>query len=186
VGEASILSRIAFLSFVCWDFEAVVQHGRYVAAHDARGTLRCLECLTEPSRTVVPLGLLLHSRSPEAQGNHDHDSKPLGRSVIEVAGVKAIVTMIPELTGRRGYGMCRTFRFCAAVPLGLLLCSGSHWAWGNHDHNSEPLGCRTAEVTRVKAVVTTIPEPTGRHTYGMCGMFYFLRCHTTTFESSDD
>jgi hypothetical protein len=38
-GGASILSHAAFLSFVRWDFEAMVEHGRYMAAHDPRGTL---------------------------------------------------------------------------------------------------------------------------------------------------
>jgi hypothetical protein len=38
-GGASIRSCAAFLSFVRWDFEVVVQHGRYVVAHDPRGML---------------------------------------------------------------------------------------------------------------------------------------------------
>jgi hypothetical protein len=69
--------------------------------------------------------------------------------------------------------MCGTFRFCTAVPLELLLRSGSRGARGNHDHDSEPSGRRTAEVAGVEAVVTTIPEPTGRRTYRMCRTFRF-------------
>jgi hypothetical protein len=127
-GGASILSRATFLSFVRWDFEAVVQHARYVAAHNPRGTLRCSEHLAKPSRTALPLGLLLGSGSCGAEGNHDHDSKPSGRRTAEVAGVEAIVTTIPEPMGRRAYGMCGTFHFCAIILLGLLLCSKTHGA----------------------------------------------------------
>jgi hypothetical protein len=39
-----------------------------------------------------------------------------GCHAAEVAGVKVIVSTIPEPTGRRAYGMCRTFRVWAAVP----------------------------------------------------------------------
>jgi hypothetical protein len=85
-GGASVLSRAAFLSSLRWDFEAVVQHGKYVAAHDPRGTLRCSKRLAEPLRAAVPLGLLPCSGSQGAQGNHDHDSKPSGRRAAEVAG----------------------------------------------------------------------------------------------------
>jgi hypothetical protein len=35
------------------------------------------------------------------------------------------------------------------------------------------MGCRAAEVARAEAIVTTIPEPTGRRTYRMCGAFHF-------------
>jgi hypothetical protein len=120
-GGINILSRVAFPSFICWDFEAVVQHGRYVVAHDPRGTLQCSERLAEPSHTAVPLGLLLCSGSHGAQGNHDHNSEPSGCHAVEVAGVQAIVTMIFEPTGLRTYGKCRMFYFCAAVPLLLSL-----------------------------------------------------------------
>jgi hypothetical protein len=139
-----------------------------VAAHDPRGTLRCSECLAEPSRAVVPLGLLLRNGSHEAQANHNHDSEPSGRRATEVAWVEAIVT-----TRCRAYGMCGPFHFCTAVPVGLLLHSGSCGARGNHDHDSEPLGHRAAEVAGPEAVVTMIPEPTGRRAYGMCGTFRF-------------
>jgi glycerol uptake facilitator-like aquaporin len=44
---------------------------------------------------------------------------------------------------------------------------------GNHDHDFELLGHHTAEVMGVEAVVTTIPEPMGLRTYGMCRMFHF-------------
>jgi hypothetical protein len=97
-GGDNILSRVAFLSFVCWDFEAVVQHGRYVVTHDPHGTLRCSEHLAEPSHAAVPLGLLLHSRSHGVQGNHDHDFEPSGRRTAEVVGVETIMTTILELT----------------------------------------------------------------------------------------
>jgi hypothetical protein len=117
-GGVSILSRAAFLSFVRWDFEVVVQHGRNVVAHDLCGTLRYSECLAEPSCAAIPLGLSPHSGSRGVQGNHDHDSKPSGRRAAEVAGVEVIVTTIPELTGRRTYGVCGTFHFCTTIPLG--------------------------------------------------------------------
>jgi hypothetical protein len=32
---------------------------------------------------------------------------------------------------------------------------------------------RIAEVTGVEAIVSTIPEPTERRTYGMCGVIHF-------------
>jgi hypothetical protein len=38
-GGASILPRAAFLSFVHWDFEAVLQYDGYVAARDSRESL---------------------------------------------------------------------------------------------------------------------------------------------------
>jgi hypothetical protein len=163
----------------------VVQHGRYVAAHGACGTLRCLERLAEPSHAAVRLGLLLCSISHGAQGYHDHDSKQSGRNAVEVAGVKAIVTTIAEPTGHRGYGMCRTSHFYAAVPLGLLLRSGSHGAWGNHDHDSavgmprsgsrggqggRDHNSRTDRTPRIRDVRDVL----------------FLRRHTTTSESSVD
>jgi hypothetical protein len=69
--------------------------------------------------------------------------------------------------------MCGTFRFCAAVPLGLLLHSRSRGTQGNHDHNSELSERHATEVAGVEAVMTIIPEPMGRRTYGMCGMFHF-------------
>jgi hypothetical protein len=138
-----------------------------VAAHNPRRTLRCSEHLAKPSRAALSLGLLLGSGSCGAEGNHDHDSKPSGHHTAEVAGVKAIVTTIPEPMGRRTYGMCGTFHFCAIVLLGLLLCSKTHRARGNHDHDSELSGHCAAEVAGVEAVVTTIPEPTGHRTYGM-------------------
>jgi hypothetical protein len=63
VGGANILPRATFLSFICWDFKAAAQYDRYVVARDSRGSLQCSECLVEASRTAVPYGLLLHSRS---------------------------------------------------------------------------------------------------------------------------
>jgi hypothetical protein len=42
---------------------------------------------------------------------------------VDVVGVEAIVSVIPEPTEHRSYGMCRAFYFCAAVFLGLLLLS---------------------------------------------------------------
>jgi hypothetical protein len=51
-GGASILSCATFLCFVHWDFEAVVQHGRYVAP--SAGTLRAVR-----ARSTVPNGLPL-------------------------------------------------------------------------------------------------------------------------------
>jgi hypothetical protein len=141
--------------------------------HDPRGTLRCSECLAEPSRAAVPLGLLPRSGSRGVQGNHDHDSEPSGRRTAEVAGVEAIMTTIFEPTGRHTYGMCGTFHFCAAIPLGRILCNGCHGPRGNHDHDFELSGRCTTEVAGVEAVVTTIPEPTGLRTYGMCRMFHF-------------
>jgi hypothetical protein len=117
VGSASF-SVQPFLSFVRWDFEVVVQHGRNVVAHDLCGTLRYSECLAEPSCAAIPLGLSPRSGSRGVQGNHDHDSKPSGRRAAEVAGVEVIVTTIPELTGRRTYGVCGTFHFCTTIPLG--------------------------------------------------------------------
>jgi hypothetical protein len=173
VGGASILSRAIFLSFVHWDFKVVVQHGRYVVAHDPRGMLRCLERLAELSRAAVPIGLLLHSGSHRARGNHDHNSKPSGCRTAEVAGVEAIVTTIPEPTGCRTYGMCETFHFYVAIPLGLLLCSGSCRARGNHEHDSKPSERHAGEVTWVEAIVTRIHEPMGHHAYGMCETFCF-------------
>jgi hypothetical protein len=89
-------------------------------------------------------------------------------------GTEAI--RVPRFPNRRdvcAYGMCETFCFYAVIPLGLLLHSESHGAQGNHDHYSEPSRCRAVEVTGVEAVVTSIPKPTGRRTYGVCGTFHF-------------
>jgi hypothetical protein len=122
-GGANILPRAAFLSFVRWDFEAVTQYGGYVVAHDSRGTLRCSERLAEPSCATVLHGLLLHSRSHGARGNHDHDLEPMRHRAAEVAGVEAIVSTIPEPTEHRSYEMCVTFCFYAVIVLGLLLLS---------------------------------------------------------------
>jgi hypothetical protein len=68
------------------------------------------------------------------------------------------------------------------VPGGIVTRCSSPWgvttqwklrARGNHDHDFKPMGRRAAEVMGVEAIVTTIPEPTKRHTYGMCGTFHF-------------
>jgi hypothetical protein len=83
------------------------------------------------------------------------------------------VITIPESMGHRAYGMFGMFRFCVAIPLGLLLHSESCGAQGNHDHNSDPSGHRAAKVAGFEAVVTTIPEPMGRRANGMCGTFHF-------------
>jgi hypothetical protein len=123
VGGSSILPRATFLSFVHWDSKAVAQHGRYVAARDLRGSLRCSEHLMEPSHVVVSYGLLLHSGSHGARGNHDHDPEPMGHRATGVVGVMEIMSAIPELTERRTYGMCGVICFCAAIFLGLLLLS---------------------------------------------------------------
>jgi hypothetical protein len=94
-----------------------------VAARDSRGMLQCSEQLVEPSRTVVPLGLLLHSGSHGARGNHDNNPEPTGHRVAEVMGAEAIMPAIPELTECHAYGMCGAIHFCAAIFLGLLFLS---------------------------------------------------------------
>jgi hypothetical protein len=76
VGEANILPHAAFLSFVYWDFEAVMQHGRYVTTRDSRGSLRCSERLAEPSHTAIPQRMCY--------------------CTAKVAGPEAIMTMIPN------------------------------------------------------------------------------------------
>jgi hypothetical protein len=42
--------------------------------------------------------------------------EPTGRRATKVMGAEAIMTMILEPMGHRAYGICGTFRFCAAIP----------------------------------------------------------------------
>jgi hypothetical protein len=70
-------------------------------------------CVTFHFCAAVPLGRLLRSKSRGAEGNHEHDFEPSRHRIVEVAGVKAVVTMIPKLMGLRTYVM---FRFCATIP----------------------------------------------------------------------
>jgi hypothetical protein len=101
----------------------VAQHGGYVVARDLRGSLRCSEHLVEPSHTAVSYGMLLHSESHGARGNHDHDLEPTGHRAAGVVRVVEIMSVIPEPMERRTYGMCGVIHFCAAIFLGLLLLS---------------------------------------------------------------
>jgi hypothetical protein len=83
---------------------------------------------------------------------------------------------------------------CAAISHGPLLRSGSRGARGNHghnprtdgmplngshggqgdrDHDSRTVGAPHSGSRGVEAIVTTIPEPSERRTYGMCGALHF-------------
>jgi hypothetical protein len=96
------------------------------------------------------------------------------------------MTTIFEPTGRHTYGMCGTFHFCAAIPLGRILCNGCHGPRGNHDHDFELSGRCTTEVAGVEAVVTTIPETDGAPHLWDVRDVPFLRRRITTSESSAD
>jgi hypothetical protein len=72
---------------------------------------------------------------------------------------------------RRLEGLAEPSR--VTVPHGLLLCSGSYGARGNHDHDSELMGRRAAGVMGVVGIVSAIPEPMERRTYRMCGVIRF-------------
>jgi hypothetical protein len=68
------------------------------------------------------------------------------------------------------------------APSGTVTRCSSPWAVtvqlksrarGNHDHDPKPTGRRATEVVGVEAIVSAIPEPTERYTYGMCGAICF-------------
>jgi hypothetical protein len=73
-------------------------------------------CRTFHLCVVIPLGLLLCSGSRGARGNYDHNFEPSRHRRVEVTGVEAVVTMIPESTRRCTYGVCGMFHLCAVIP----------------------------------------------------------------------
>jgi hypothetical protein len=82
------------------------------------------------------------------------------------------------VAGRDSRGLLRCSECLAepsrvAIPHGLLLCSGSHGARGNHDHDPEPMGRHAARVVGVVEIMSAIPEPMKRRTHGMCGAIHF-------------
>jgi hypothetical protein len=115
-GEANILSCATFLSFVRCGFEAAVQHSRYVAAHDPRGT--CDDrCAWRNHHTMqFPMGYYYAVEVMGPEAIMIMILEPTGCCAAEVAGAEVIVTTISKPTGRRAYGLCGTFRFYTAAP----------------------------------------------------------------------
>jgi hypothetical protein len=82
----------------------------YAGCCDARSTWRNRHALW------FPMSCYCAAKIVGAEALMTTIPEPTGRRAAKVMGAEAIMTMILEPMGHRAYGICGTFRFCAAIP----------------------------------------------------------------------